>query len=279
VPFHETVALLQLIKSLFSGVSESESKQNGGNESASEPSQLQVVRAEFRKGDYEAALWATDKLRGSGEEPDTAFCYYRGVIFLQMGRYAEAERLLRLNLKLEENQHRIALGYSALAQLLTKLQRYDEAIQAVQAGLRHWPSRGGLHRDLAEAVLRRGDNPEEALQFAKRAVEDDTVVAKSPGSAARDREASENLATLAWVVAAASNDAAEVTRLVERAIPLAMKEPIVSTVAQVHYHSGLAYATLGNQDKCIHHFEQAFTHDPNGLWGREARSMALALSQ
>jgi tetratricopeptide (TPR) repeat protein len=274
------VSLLQLFKSLLSGSPDKESGDKGGDGSADESAALRNVRSEFRKGDYEAALWATDKIRGSGENPDTAFCFYRGIILTQMGRYAEAEKLLRLNLKLEENQHRIALGYSALAQLLTKLQRYDEALQAVHAGLRYWPTRGGLHRDMAEAALRRGDNPEEALQFAKRAVSEDMSLAKATAhSAAHDREASENLATLAWVVAAASNDAGEVTRLVEQALPLAMKEASVSTLAQVHYHSGLAFATLGDQDRCVHHFEQAASADPNGLWGREARSMALAMSQ
>jgi hypothetical protein len=51
----------------------------------------------------------------------------------------------------------------------------------------------------------------------------------------------------------------------------------VATKAQVHCHCGLAYATLGDTVKSKRHFEEAERVDPNGIWGREAMSLAAGV--
>lgn len=227
----------------------------------------------FERGDYELALRSVDALKHRGKETPE-YCFNRGYVLMQLGRNDEAAEWLQKNIDLETQAGLRARGYSALGQLLMQQRRFDEAIRCFYSGLELCPTKGSLHRDLAEASLRRGDEPSCALDLARKAVES----ASHPGSLDDSPSLGESLATLAWILAAAEGDESEIESCVKRAVPM-VREKRVATLAQVHYHSGLAYATLGDRGRSMRHFEEAVLVDPKGLWGRGARMMAHGMSK
>jgi tetratricopeptide (TPR) repeat protein len=237
---------------------------------------LQAVMDAHRRGDYEAALHATEGLReGRGATPTYGF--FRGTMLMQLGQFAEAEKWLRESIARETDSRKSALGYSTLGKLLLEQQRYDEARECFEACRRQAPERGSSQRSIAEAWLRQGGHNSEALQAAKVAVDRDRV-GEAVSQEVHDHNLGEDLATLAWAVAAATHDEPEVDRLVAEAVPLVDGGP-TSSVAQVHYHSGRAYAALGDTGKSAHHFEEAARADRQGLWGQAARAMAGSVSR
>lgn len=235
---------------------------------------LRVVLDGFRRGDYQAAAEASEGLRVNGKKT-TQYCFYLGSALMQTGQMDAAERLLRESLRFERESNLCAIGYSQLGQLLIALQRLDEAMECLEISLRYWPDRGSSLRDVAEIWLLR-DKSETALSFARQAVEQDRrIVHTAPSDAFRETcelNLSEDLATLAWAVAASSSDRAEVERLVGEAVSLA-GEKSVSSTAQVHCHAGKAYLALEDVATSTHHFQQAAQADPQGIWGREAQAM------
>jgi tetratricopeptide (TPR) repeat protein len=216
----------------------------------------------YHAGDYEAALESSRVLFDD---------FFTGGMLMQLGRFAEAEELLRRAVEHEKEPRLAALANTVLGQLLLRQEDYDGAREFFEVALRLWPERGSTHRDMAEVWLRRGGSPAEALRWARLAVERERS-GKGVSADTKRTNLSEDLATLAWAVAVDSHDVAEVEKLCTEAAGLCGADPVTST-AQVHCHSGLAYAALGNEEKKVRHFEEAARVDPNGVWGREARSM------
>ncbi len=231
----------------------------------------------YNSGDYEFALRASESLKVKGKiTPD--FCLFHGSCLMQLGRFQEAEPWLKQVVELETRPHQLAAGYSALGQLLMQSRQYDEAIVCFAKGLKYAPEKSSLHREWAEASLRRGDDPTSALEMAKMAVAAESNPQATALNNGSHVKLGENLATLAWILAAAEGDEVEVDQLVKRAVPLVRHE-CVQSHAQVQYHSGLAYATLGDRGRGMRHFEEAVLADPKGIWGRGARMMAHGMSK
>lgn len=246
------------------------------NEATRANEALQAALVPYKKGDYDTALQLTESLKQNGKET-SHYTFMRGALLFEKGQFAEAEQLLRKSITVEENKQLLALRCSTLGQLLMKTERYDQAMKCFETGLQHWPGKGGLHRDMAEALLRRGGDPQQALQLAKQAVAEES----NPGSSeegSRNINLAENLATLAWAVANAEGPRPEVDQLVARAVPMVGKE-VVSSLAHVHYHAGLAYVPFEDFDETRKHMEAAAQLDPNGRWGRDAKAMLDALCQ
>ena len=220
----------------------------------------------YSRGDYEASLEIS---RGLFDD------FFTGNLLLQLGRFAEAEQLLQRAVDYQKEPRLAALANTVLGQLLLRQQNYERAIECFEVALRLWPDRGSTHRDIAEAWLRRGGNPSEPLRWARLAVEKERA-GEGVSPETKKTNLSEDLATLAWAVAADSGDAAEVERLCAEAVGLCGAEPVTSA-AQVHCHCGLAYAALGDEAKKGRHFEEAARVDPHGVWGREARSMTAGV--
>jgi tetratricopeptide (TPR) repeat protein len=263
-------------------------------------SAMDVVLAAYRRGDYEIALQASERLRRAGKHT-REYCFFRGTMLFQLGKLDEAERWLRESIVLSTRDrmsasskaHRevaikqAALASSALGQLHLEKSQYDDATCCFEASLKNWPGQGSAHRELAEAWLRRGQRSAEALKWARLAVEADR---KAPldSEEVNNINLSEDLATLAWAVATASPESdsarAEVDRLIGEAVPLiggtmisvtatgAAGSRAVPPAALVHYQAGLAYAALGDQDQSAHYLAEAGRIDPTGRWGRAARS-------
>jgi tetratricopeptide (TPR) repeat protein len=239
----------------------------------------------YRRGDFEAALQAIEGLR---KEP-IPYGSLRAGVLMQLGHLDEAEKLLLRSIALAEQREPAvrgrglgmgtaelkrqmklsALRWETLGQLHLERLRYDEAMRCFETSLRDWPDRGSSHRAIAETWLRRGDSPSEALKWANLAVEEDRA-AEAMSQLVRDTNLAEDLATLAWAVAVASHDGAEVDRLVAEAVSL-VGSLAVTSCAQVQYHSGLAYAALGDRGRSAQHFKEAARIDQRGRWGRAAR--------
>jgi tetratricopeptide (TPR) repeat protein len=189
---------------------------------------------------------------------------------MQVGKLAEAEQLLRQAAGNQDNPKLAALVHAVLGQVLLHQNRGQEAMECFQKALQLWPERGSTHRDIAEALLRRGDNSAEALRWARLAVEKENA---GPGLSEDSKSVNlaEETATLAWAVAVHLHDATEVDRL-DSSISMPAITPH-SSMAQIHWHLGQAYAALGKSDVSARHFEHAAMVDGNGIWGREAAAM------
>jgi len=233
----------------------------------------------YRRGDYQAALAATESLRKNGQE-NRSYCFFRGAMANELGDSAQAETCLQKAVlfsdadKATDDRMR-ALAHDALGECLLDAKRYDEALREFAAALRYWPTHGGTHRNMAETWLRRGAHADEALKLARVAADEERTT--SPLSADTHRiNLSESLATLAWAIAAAENDRAKVDANVTEALKLA-PDNSVPTYARVRFYAGNAYASLGDRQKGARLFDEAATRDAQGRWGRASRTKAAEL--
>lgn len=230
---------------------------------------VKSVMAAYRAGDYVLALQKAERLRdGTSKTPE--YCFFRGAMLHKLGQLSEAETSLREGLPLEADDRRKALVYNTLAEVLMDQERFTESIAFFESAGRAWPDRGSNHRGIAEVWLRQGREFSEALDHARQAVEIDRS-ATGMKKEALDQRLGEDLAVLAWAVAANSGGAHEVESLLTEAFSLCAKtNPILG---QVHYHAGRAYAALQMMEKGHEHFRQAAQIDPQGIFGRLARAM------
>src|SRR5262249_22304752 len=163
-----------------------------------------------------------------------------GSMLHHLGRLDEAEASLREGLPLEEDPRQRALVYNTLATVLMDQARYPEAIAFFENAGRTWPDRGSCHRGIAEVWLRQGREFPEALEHARRAVEIDRV-ASGMKKKALDTRLGEDLATLAWAVAANSNANSEAPAEVESMLSEAFQLCGIKTkpvFAEIHYQAG-----------------------------------------
>jgi tetratricopeptide (TPR) repeat protein len=101
---------------------------------------------------------------------------------------------------------------------------------------------------------------------------------KPPSAGFRTSGMAENLAALAWAVAARGRDEAEVEGLVAEAQQLARGKG-VPTRAEVHFYAACAYTELGDPVKSAKHFTLAASEDINGRWCRAAKEMLLRMGK
>ncbi len=233
---------------------------------------INSVMAPYRGGDYEAALQAAEAFRANGEIT-ASYCYYRGVNLGHLGRLEEAEIWLRRDIALRtgpRDKRHLAIGLTSLGHVLLQAGRYDEAQTCFEESIHTFPDRGSGYRSMAELFLLRPGNPSEAVRWAKLAIQHEQA-GKPLSANLRNLNLGEDLATLAWATAAESHNATEVARLAEAAI-VKTGDDHVQSAAQVRYHLGCAFAELGDFETSARHYEEAARIDPQGNWGREARS-------
>jgi tetratricopeptide (TPR) repeat protein len=222
---------------------------------------LDPVMAAYRAGNYERGLALTN-------DP-----FLKAEMLIQLGRAPEGEVILRDLAKTETEPRRMALIDSVLGHVQLRRKNYDQAMECYQRALKNWPERGSSYRNIAEWWLCRGDNPAEALRWARMAVEKEKV---GP-VLSEDSKAiclGEELATLALAVAIHSRDEAEVHRIADEAVFPAIVP--MSSLAMANVHFGKAWQALGDSRRSALHFDLASKQDPNGVWGREAASMTVA---
>jgi tetratricopeptide (TPR) repeat protein len=233
------------------------------------------VMTPYRKGDYAAALEAAEGFRLDGEV-SAPYCFYRGSCLAHLGRLPEAEVWLRRNIELRKSdpeKRHIAIGYTTLAHLMLQAGRYDEAVECIEASIRQFADRSSPYRSMAEVILTRGGDAGDALRWANSAI--DKVNADQKASAElRKLTLGETLATQAWAIAAASHNAADVTRMTNEAVASAGSSSVSST-AQVLYHCARAFEELSDSARAGDYYQKLAALDVQGHFGRAARA-ALA---
>lgn len=228
---------------------------------------IDAIMASYKAGDYEGALQSAQQLKDRANAQE--YYYFSGAMLHHMGRLPEAEDFLRKAIPLQKEPRLKALAANTLGLVLLDQGRYEEAIASHEESLHLWPDRGSSYRAIAEALLRDKRESARALQNAHRAVEIDRAASGLEPRVLNCR-VGEDLATLAWAVAANSGTAREVEPLLAAAFPLCADQA-KAVQAQVHYHAGQAFSLLGKPDEAVKHFRQAAEIDPNGQFGRMAR--------
>jgi len=200
---------------------------------------------------------------------------FQGDLLMQLGRFADAEQVLAQALTRETEPKSTALAHCCLGELFLVQQRYEQAMRCFTTAQSLWPERGATFRSIAEVWLRRGDNPAEALRCANLAVQTEKAH-QGVAPMTKVMNLGAELATLAWAVAATSRNAEQVDRWVAEADSYGAGIPVTS-IAQMHVYSGMAYTALGDDAKRAQHFEAAARMDPNGVWGREAQGQCVGV--
>lgn len=232
---------------------------------------MKAVMTAYRAGDYAAAIEKSEGLK-NGAENTPEYYFMRGGMLHHAGRLDEAEASLREAVPLHPDPRQKALVYNTLASVLMDQGRFVEAVAFYESAGLWWPDRGSNKRGIAEAWLRQGTKPSEALDYAQQAVEVDRR-ATGMKKEALDTRLGEDLALLAWAVAANSGNVDEVDALLTEAFPLCgtKSKPILS---QIHYHAGKAYDALKLPEKARDHHRQAREIDPQGIFARLASTAA-----
>lgn len=223
----------------------------------------------YRAADYTLALRETDRLkRGDSKTPE--YCFYRGALLHKLGQFVEAEACLREGLPLQPNDRFKALTYNTLAEVLMDQERFEESIECFRNAGRAWPGRGSNLRGVAEVWLRQGHHLPEALESARQAIEIDRR-ADDIGTEAVDQRLGEDLAVLAWALAANSCSIGQVAPMLAEAFQLCgtRSKPVL---AQLHYHAGRAYQAIKEWEKSREHFGKASMIEPKGVFGGLARA-------
>ena len=246
-------------------------------------SAINGIMAAYREGDYETGLKKAEGLKDplNPLKKSAEYCFFRGSMLHHLGRLDEAEASLREGLPLEEDPRQRALVHNTLATVLMDAGRYPEAIAFFENAGTAWPDRGSSHRGIAEVWLRQGREFPEALAQARQAVDIDRA-ASGMKKEALDTRLGEDLATLAWAVAANATavfaspnpgTVSEVESLVAESFQLCgtKTRPVL---AQIHYQAAKAYEALKMPEKAREQFRVAAEADPKGIYGRFAKSAA-----
>jgi tetratricopeptide (TPR) repeat protein len=230
---------------------------------------IKAIMSAYRRGDYATGLEKTESLK-DGTAETAEYCMFRGLMLHQLGRLNEAEACLREALPLHDEARQRALILNSLASVLMDQERCAEAIAFYENAGGVWPDRGASLRGIAEVWLHQGREPNEALEQARQAVQIDRHATGMSKETLASR-LGEDLAVLAWALAVNSHDPTEVESALTEAFQLCGNKS-ASVSAQIHYHAGRAYVALHVSDKSREHLQRAAEIDPQGRFGRMARS-------
>jgi tetratricopeptide (TPR) repeat protein len=190
--------------------------------------------------------------------------YLRGDVLTDAGRYEEAERMLRAAIDhVGAMKVDIGLALEDLGNVLMDTGRFEEAQQCFQRAAGIYPKRSPSASGMAEAFLRQGIYPQNALTHAERAL--NLFRAGDERFSNRWRLGC-ILATKAWALAACGRGAEA-----REAIDAALKSPARKTkgpLAQVHYNAGMTLLALSGRQGAREHFARGAALDPAGRWGR-----------
>jgi tetratricopeptide (TPR) repeat protein len=189
---------------------------------------------------FVASVLASASLRASGADAPEAFraqyLHNSGVALAQLGRHAEA----LVEFERAERQGSRAAG-AAKAEMLRRMGRVDDALQAAQAAAARAPRDLAARRSLAVALAQAGRLEEAAREF-EAVLREDTV----------DAEAISGLAN----THVQRGDPRSAVPLYERALALAPAD------AATHANLGRARLALGEFDAARSSFERAAALDP-----------------
>ena len=119
------------------------------------------------------------------------------------------------------------------------------------------------YRGMAEMVLRRGKDPQQALQYVESIVDFNGLSRIQRQNNGRPQD--DYWALKAWALASAGR-ASEVAAAIENAMK-ATDPKCLPDLATTHYRAGMAMQALGNVSESNEHFRRAMEFDPHGRRG------------
>jgi tetratricopeptide (TPR) repeat protein len=228
---------------------------------------VRLLNGALRRGDYDGGLniirWA-HFYNPSGVEP----LRMSGHILVLAGRYREAEDTLRRSLESSHARESYGSALEYLGDALMEQGRYDEAMRSYEAALLAFPWRRRPYRGMAEMLLRRGEKPEQALEYIERIIDFSDISwrqRKANGKAQDDY-----WALKAWALARVGRTS-EVAEAIENALRDTNKNA-APDMATTHYRAGMAMQALGNDSAANEHFKLALQFDPHGRRGTLAQA-------
>jgi tetratricopeptide (TPR) repeat protein len=220
-----------------------------------------------KRGEYDAALniirW-TNFYNPSGVEA----LRMSGNILVVAGRYREAEDTLRRSLASSQARESYGAALENLGEALLEQGRYNEAARSYEAALLAFPWRHRPYRGMAEMILRRGEKPEQALEYIEKILD-------FSGISWRQRKANGNArddywSLKAWALARMGRGS-EVADAIESALR-ATNQASAPDMAATHYRAGMAMQALGDEPSANEHFKLAILFDPHGRRGALAQA-------
>jgi tetratricopeptide (TPR) repeat protein len=223
---------------------------------------IHLFSAAAKRGDYDAAIkiirwanfynpWAVEPLRISGH------------MLLLAGRYQEAEETLRRSLASSQARESYGLALENLGDTLAEQGRYNEAMRGYEAALLAFPWRRRTYRSMAEMALRRGQKPEQALDWIERIV--DFAGLSWRQRKANGRPQDDYWSLKAWALARLGR-ASEASEAIQNALHHTNKNS-APDMAATHYRAGMAMQALGNESAAREHFKLAIQYDPHSRRG------------
>lgn len=238
---------------------------------------LKTQMEAYRRGDYRGQMKAVEGYRRKGQELAHYF-FYRGSALAQLGQFDEAVDALRRSLAIKTDPRLTSICRSQLGSVFLDAGRWDQAQECFRQSIAETPDRSSPHRGMAELFLRREMRPEDALTEAQTALALDRPQTNSRTELAKlnyNTNLAESLSLVAWAVTANEGTEAQVDKLVNEA--LAVCDPHTKPVlAEIHYFAAMAWSALSKPSEAASHFRLAAELDPEGTYGRMARSATIA---
>jgi tetratricopeptide (TPR) repeat protein len=223
---------------------------------------IYLMNGAMRRGDYERGLniirWF-HFYNPSGIEP----LRMSGHILVAAGRYQEAEDTLRRSLVSSHARQSYGQALEYLGDALMEQGRYDEATRSYEAALHAFAWRLRPYRGMAEMLLRRGGNPQQALEYVEKIIDFSGLSAVQRSGNGRPQD--DYWALKAWALAAIGRTS-EVAGAIESAVK-ATDSKCLPDLATTYYRAGMAMQAMGNQSVANQHFRRAIELDPNGRRG------------
>ena len=226
---------------------------------------IRLMNQALRRADYDGALKV---IRGfhfynpSGSEG----LRMSGHILLLAGRYREAEDVLRRSFTSSHAAATYGMALEYLGDTLMEEGRYDEAQRSFEAALHTFTWLRRPYRGMAEMLLRRGQDPQKALQYVESIVDFAGLSQLQIKNNGRPQD--DYWSLKAWALACAGRSS-EVAGAIENALK-ATSPKCLPDLAATHYRAGMAMQALGNVSEAKEHFRRAVEYDPQGRRGRLA---------
>ena len=205
-------------------------------------------------------------IRGLRQSRALQAAYRRGAACYQFGRLEEAELALRRSLSGEKRRKLRTAACNLLGKVLMEQGRWKEAADCFRESIGEAPHSSGGHRALAELLLRQGQQPDAALDAARRAVVNDR--ASKPVDSL---SLSQSLALYAWALSRSAANRSDIDAALNEAFDRC-GESSKPTRSALHYYAAYTHANLHNISESRRHFEIAAQIDPQRNYGRLAAS-------
>jgi Tfp pilus assembly protein PilF len=195
-----------------------------------------------------------------------------GHVLLHAGRYREAEDTLRRSLAGSHAGQSYGYALENLGDALMEQGRDDEAMRSYEAALHAFSWRLRPYRGMAEMLLRRGNNPQQALDYVEKMVDvaDLSAIQRRDNGRAQD----DYWALKAWALAETGRTS-EVAPAIESALKATNPKSLLD-LATTHYRAGMAMQAMGNSSSANQHFQRAIELDPNGRRGALSKAAMRA---